>query len=29
VEAFASLPERYLDLGLRLGSHVDGFVDAY
>jgi hypothetical protein len=24
-----SLVERYLDLGLRLGRHVDGFVDAY
>ncbi|MGH9234202.1 MAG: DUF885 domain-containing protein, partial [Acidimicrobiales bacterium] len=21
--------ERYLELGLRLGRHVDGFVDAY
>ena len=24
-----SIVERYLDLGLRLGRHVDGFVDAY
>jgi hypothetical protein len=24
-----SLVERYLELGLRLGRHVDGFVDAY
>jgi hypothetical protein len=24
-----SVVERYLDLGLRLGRHVDGFVDAY
>ena len=23
------LPERYLDLGLRLGRHVDGFVNSY
>ncbi|HEX8805127.1 MAG TPA: hypothetical protein VF743_13065 [Acidimicrobiales bacterium] len=25
----ADLVERYLELGLRLGRHVDGFVDAY
>jgi hypothetical protein len=24
-----SIVDRYLDLGLRLGGHVDGFVDAY
>jgi hypothetical protein len=25
----ASVPERYLLLGLRLGKHVDGLVDGY
>ena len=25
----SDLVERYLALGLRLGRHVDGFVDAY
>jgi L-alanine-DL-glutamate epimerase-like enolase superfamily enzyme len=25
----AGLVDRYLELGLRLGRHVDGFVDAY
>ena len=24
-----SVVDRYLELGLRLGRHVDGFVDAY
>lgn len=27
--AAATVVERYLELGLRLGRHVDGFVDAY
>lgn len=28
-EGMSTLVERYLELGLRLGRHVDGFVDAY
>ena len=25
----SSIVDRYLELGLRMGRHIDGFVDAY